>query len=90
MESHHFQQKLEWNVTQKGVILDICMREADGFHLVNQMFFGDEEFKFKRKVYGNDVQMQFQKFLQNTAINTFCMMEYKLQPALGKFKTGVS
>ena len=30
--------------------------------------------------------MQSQKFLQNIAIHTFGMMEYKLQPALQKFK----
>ena len=54
--------------------------------LGQQDVFGDEEFKLKKKVYGNDVQMQLWKFLQNIAIHTFHMMEYKLQPALGKFK----
>ena len=47
---------------------------------------GDEEIKFERKVYGNNVQMQFWKFLQNIAIHTFGMMEYKLQPVLEKYK----
>ena len=54
--------------------------------LGQQDVFGDEEFKFERTVYGNDVQMQFQKFLQNIAIHTFFMMEYKLQPVLEKYK----
>ena len=85
MESHHFQLKLEWNVTQKGIIFDICLRSR-WIPLGQQDVFGDEEFKFKRKVYGNDVQMHFWKFLQNYAIHTFGMMEYKHQPALGKFK----
>ena len=53
---------------------------------MQQDVFGDEEFKFERKVYGNDVQMQFWKFLQNIAIHTFGMMEYKLQPVLEKYK----
>ena len=46
----------------------------------------DEEFKFERKVYGNDIQMHFQKFLQNCAIHIFGKMEYNHQPALGKSK----
>ena len=54
--------------------------------LGQQDVFGDEEFKFERKVYGNNVQMQFWKFLQNIAIHTFGMMEYKLQPVLEKYK----
>ena len=48
--------------------------------------FGDEEFKFERKFYGNDIQVHFWKLLQNCAIHTFGMMEYKHQQALGKSK----
>ena len=50
--------------------------------LCQQDVFSEEEFKFKRKVYGNDVQMHFQKFLQNCEIH----MKNKHQQSLGKSK----
>ena len=45
-----------------------------------------KEFKFKRKVYKDDIQKSLQSSLQNYAIKTFGLMEYKMQHTLGKEK----
>ena len=71
MESHHFQLKLEWNVTQKGMILDICLREADGFHLVNKMFLVIRSSSSKEKFMEMMFKCSFRNFyrtLQSTLL----------------------
>ena len=54
--------------------------------LAQQDIFGDKNFKFERKVYKDDIQKSFWSCLHNCAIKTFALMEYKMQPALGKEK----
>ena len=87
MENHHFQLKFEWTLSQNHLIFDIVpARSQLGFNLVNKTCFSNKEFKFERKVYKDDIQKSFWSWLQNCVIKTFVLMEYKMQPGLGKEK----